>query len=87
MGSVRYHALINTLVTNLNTPPATDLAALAKNRLVTLEVFNSAGERLRPLGVRLSQSGAEAAKAFKFRRWFQPGAASATTRWKCRTPR
>jgi hypothetical protein len=74
VGSVRYHALINTLVTDLNTPPGADLAALAKNRLVTLEVFNSAGERLRPLGAPASgQSGAEAAKAFKFRRWFQPG--------------
>ena len=74
VGSVRYHALINTLAANLNTPPATDLASPATNRLVTLEVFNAAGERLRPLGAPASgQSGAEAAKAFKFRRWFQPG--------------
>jgi hypothetical protein len=74
VGSVRYHALINTLAANLNTPPAADLASPATNRLVTLEVFNAAGERLRPLGAPASgQSGAEAAKAFKFRRWFQPG--------------
>ncbi|HSU99631.1 MAG TPA: hypothetical protein VLI91_05955 [Roseiarcus sp.] len=74
VGSVRYHALINTLAANLNTPPAADLASPATNRLVTLEVFNAAGQRLRPLGAPASgQPGAEAAKAFKFRRWFQPG--------------
>jgi hypothetical protein len=45
----------------------------ASNHLITLEVFNSAGERIRPLGVPASgQPGTEHARAFKFRRWFQP---------------
>ncbi|HUG23508.1 hypothetical protein [Piscinibacter sp.] len=74
VGSVRYHALINTLLANLNVPDATDLASPASNHLVTLEVFNAAGERLRPLGSPASgQPGTELAEPFKFRRWFQPG--------------
>jgi hypothetical protein len=73
-GSVRYHALIYTLNTSLNVPDAADLASAASNHLVTLEVFNAAGERLRPLGVPASgESGVELTKAFKFRRWFQAG--------------
>ena len=78
VGSVRYHALINTLSNaadmNLNLPPASDLVSAAANHLITLEVFNAAGERLRPLGTAATGlPGAEVAKAFKFRRWFQPG--------------
>ncbi len=78
VGSVRYHALINTLSNvadmNLNLPPASDLVGPAANHLITLEVFNAAGERLRPLGTAATGlPGAEVAKAFKFRRWFQPG--------------
>jgi len=74
-GSVRYHALINTLNSNLNVPPdvVDDFDEAASNHLITLEIFNSAGERLRPLGVPASgQAGTELAKPFKFRRWFQP---------------
>lgn len=74
-GSVRYHALINTFNAALNVPadvPA-QFGAPASNHLITLELFNSAGERLRPLGVPASgQPGTELAKPFKFRRWFQP---------------
>jgi hypothetical protein len=78
VGSVRYHALIDTLSNepdmNLNTPAATDLANSAANHLITLEVFNAAGERLRPLGTAASgEPGTEVEKAFKYRRWFQPG--------------
>jgi len=73
-GSVRYHARIHTLNASLNVPDAADLASLASNHLITLEVFNAAGERLRPLGVPASgEPGVELAKPFKFRRWFQPG--------------
>ncbi len=73
-GSVRYHARIYTLNTDLNVPDETDIASAASNHLVTLEVFNAAGERLRPLGVPASGApGVEVAKPFKFRRWFQPG--------------
>jgi len=72
--SVSHHALINTFNAALNVPadvPA-QFGAPASNHLITLEVFNSAGERLRPLGVPGSgQSGTEHAKPFKFRRWFQ----------------
>jgi hypothetical protein len=74
-GSVRYHALINTLNSNLSVPPdlEADFDEPASDHLITLEIFNSAGERLRPLGVPASgQAGTEVAKAFKFRRWFQP---------------
>lgn len=83
VGSVRYHALIDTLKAELNVPPtlpvddpgyAANVALPAANHLVTLEVFNAAGERLRPLGTAASgQPGMEVAKPFKFRRWFQPG--------------
>lgn len=83
VGSVRYHALINTLQNELNVPPtlavddpgyAANVAQPAVNHLITLEVFNAAGERLRPLGTAASgQPGVEVAKPFKFRRWFQPG--------------
>lgn len=74
VGSVRYHALINTLQAALNVPLAGDLASPAANHLITLEVFNSAGERLRPLGTPASgQPGTELTKSFKYRRWFQPG--------------
>ena len=45
----------------------------AENHLVTLELFNAAGERIRPLGTDASgQTGTEVAKPFKYRRWFQP---------------
>lgn len=74
-GAVRYHALIDTLNTNLNVPAdvEAEFGQPASNHLITLEVFNSAGERIRPLGVPASgQAGTEVAKAFKFRRWFQP---------------
>lgn len=78
VGSVRYHALINTLSNtpgfNLNFPPATDLLSAAVNHLITIEVFNAAGERLRPVGTPASvQPGTELARPFNFRRWFQPG--------------
>ena len=74
-GSVRYHALINTLNAHLNVPAdvEADFDEPASNHLITLELFNAAGERLRPLGVPASgQTGTEVAKPFKFRRWFQP---------------
>ena len=79
VGSVRYHALVNTLsntpVFNLNFPPATDLASAAVNHLITIEVFNAAGERLRPVGTTPASvpPETELAKPFNFRRWFQPG--------------
>ncbi len=74
VGSVRYHALVYTLNSDLDEPAAADIASPASNHLVTLEVFNAAGERLRPLGTAASgQPGTEVAKPFKFRRWFQPG--------------
>ncbi len=79
VGSVRYHALVNTLsntpVFNLNFPPATDLASAAVNHLIMIEVFNAAGERLRPVGTTPASvpPETELAKPFNFRRWFQPG--------------
>lgn len=78
IGAVRYHALINTLSNtadmNLNAPGAVDLDSPADNHLITLEVFDVSGKRLRPLGTPASgQPGAETTAAFKFRRWFQPG--------------
>jgi hypothetical protein len=73
VGSVRYHALINTMKAELNALAAGDITSPAANHLITLEVFNAAGERLRPLGTPASgQSGTELAKAFKYRRWLQP---------------
>jgi hypothetical protein len=74
IGQVRYHALLNTLYSAINVPAEGDLTTDASNHLITVEVFNAAGERLRPLGTPASgQPGTEVAKAFKFRRWFQPG--------------
>lgn len=74
VGSVRYHALVNTLFAGLNVPAAVDLGSAAVNHLITLEVFNAAGDRLRPLGTAASGlPGTEHAKPFKYRRWFQPG--------------
>jgi len=75
VGSVRHHALVNTMIAALNVPADTpaNLALPAINHLITLEVFDAAGARLRPLGTPASgQSGIEHAKAFKYRRWFQP---------------
>jgi hypothetical protein len=82
VGSVRYHALINTLQDELNVPSSlpvehpdyvANVAMSAANHLITLEIFNAAGERLRPLGTAPSgQSGTELSKPFKFRRWVQP---------------
>src|SRR4029079_11183225 len=50
VGSVRYHALINTLQAELDALAPGDIASPAANHLITLEVFNTAGERIRPLG-------------------------------------
>ncbi len=73
-GTVRYHARVNTLQADLNVPAAADLASPAANHLITLELFDAAGQRLRPLGTPASgQSGTEVVKPFKYRRWFQPG--------------
>ncbi len=73
-GAGRYHALIDTTRAVFNVPLASDIASAATNHLVTLEVFNSTGERIRPVGTPASgQPGAEVAKGFEFRRWFQPG--------------
>jgi hypothetical protein len=74
-GNVRYHALIDTTDAGLNVPAdvQAEFDTPASNHLITLEVFNAAGERLRPLGVPGSgQTGTEVARPFKFRRWFQP---------------
>ena len=63
------------MIAALNVPADTpaNLGLPAVNHLVTLEVFDAAGVRLRPLGTPASgQPGAENAKAFKYRRWFQP---------------
>lgn len=66
---VRFHALIDTLQPHLNVPAAGDRTSPAKNRLITLEVFNATGERLRPFGAPASgQPGAEVERAFKFQR-------------------
>ena len=77
-GAGRYHARINTALAALNVPVATDLAPAATNRLVTLEVFDAAGVRLRPLGTSSASGagglpGADTTKPFEYRRWFQPG--------------
>ena len=70
-GTVRHHALIHT--PNVLLDPGVP-AGDASNHLITLEVFNAAGERLRPVGVPASgQPGTEIAKPFKFRRWFEDG--------------
>lgn len=61
-GAGRYHAAIDT----------TKFAD--KQHLVTLEVFDAAAVRLRPVGTApTGQPGSEVAKPFKFRRWFQAG--------------
>ncbi len=61
-GAGRYHAAINTK--NFGN----------QQHLVTLEVFDAAGVRLRPTGTAATgQSGTEVAKPFKYRRWFQAG--------------
>ncbi len=74
VGSGRYHAMIDSTKAEFNLPIATDLASPAVHHLVTLEVFDAAGNRLRPLGAPASgQPGTEDAKAFEYRRWFQPG--------------
>jgi hypothetical protein len=73
-GSVRHHAVIDTLQVALNVPDGTDIASPASNHLITVEVFNAANERLRPLGAPASGTpGTEVARPFKYRRWFQPG--------------
>jgi hypothetical protein len=69
VGEVRHHARIDTTLIGSSVGDGS-----AVNHLITLEVFNAAGERLRPLGAPASgQPGTEVATAFKFRRWFQPG--------------
>ena len=78
-GAGRYHALVDTTSAQLNVPVGTDIASPASNHLVTLEVFDAGGQRLRPLGALDSATGpgglpgAEANAAFEYRRWFQPG--------------
>jgi hypothetical protein len=74
-GSVGHHALIDTLNSDLNVPADVDtnFDEAASNHLITLEIFNDEGKRVRPLGVPASgEPGTELAKPFKFRRWFQP---------------
>lgn len=74
VGSVRYHALINTLDPAISGPSDADTITPAENHLVTLELFDGAGQRLRPLGAPASgQTGTEIAQPFQFRRWVQPG--------------
>ncbi len=71
-GSVRYHALINTLKPEFDVPDGLDLTSPSERHLITLEIFNAAGERLRPLGTPATgEPGIEVAKPFKFHRWFQ----------------
>lgn len=74
VGSVRYHALLNTLDPAISGPTDADTITPAENHLVTLELFDATGQRLRPLGAPPSgQPGTEIAQPFQFRRWFQPG--------------
>jgi hypothetical protein len=69
-GATTYHALIDTKRSGFAGP--VDVADAPQNHLVTLEIFDGTGRRLRPLGTPASgQPGAEDAKPFKFRRWFQ----------------
>lgn len=71
-GDIRYHALIDTVKTEFNVPDALNLASPSERHLVTIEIFNAGGERLRPLGTPpTGQPGTELAKPFKFQRWFQ----------------
>ncbi len=77
-GAGRYHALIDTTRVEFNVPAAGDLASPAMNHLITLEVFDAAGQRLRPVGTPTAGGagglpGADATAAFEYRRWFQPG--------------
>lgn len=61
-GAGRHHAAINTSMFD------------NQQHLVTLEVFDAAGVRLRPTGTApTGQPGTEVAKPFKYRRWFQAG--------------
>ena len=72
-GATTYHASIDTRDPRIAGPDDLNLTAQAENHLITLEVFDANGERLRPLGTPASgQPGAEHSKAFKFKRWFQP---------------
>ena len=72
-GTTTYHAVIDTSDPRISGPGDLNPTDDAENHLITLEVFNSLGERLRPLGTPASgQPGTEVAKAFKYRRWFQP---------------
>ena len=72
-GSTRYHASIDTRDPRISGPDNLNVVDPAENHLVTLELFNAAGERIRPLGTDASgQTGTEVAKPFKYRRWFQP---------------
>jgi hypothetical protein len=69
-GDTTYHARIDT--TDLQIAGPDNLTDPAENHLVTLEVFDGTGKRLRPLGTPASgQPGGEDPKPFKFRRWFQ----------------
>jgi hypothetical protein len=69
-GGITYHARINTTQASIAGP--VDLNDPAANYLITLEVFDGAGNRLRPLGTAASgQPGTENPKPFKYRRWFQ----------------
>jgi len=69
-GDTTYHARIDT--TNAAISGPANINDPAENHLVTLEIFDGAGKRLRPLGTAPSgQPGSEDAKPFKFRRWFQ----------------
>jgi hypothetical protein len=73
VGSGRHHALINTFLPALNVPADTpaNLALPAVINLVA-RVFDAA-KRAAPTGTPASgQPGVEHAKAFKYRRWFQP---------------
>jgi hypothetical protein len=72
-GATTYHASIDTSDPRISGPDSLNLADKAENHLITLEVFNANGERLRPLGTPASgQPGTELLKPFKFKRWFQP---------------
>jgi hypothetical protein len=78
-GAGRYHALIDTTSAPFNVPGGGDITSPAVNHLITLEVFDAAGQRLRPVGSTDSATGVgglpgtEANAAFEYRRWFQPG--------------
>lgn len=68
-GAGRHHAVIDTALARFNNPADPNV-----RHLITLEVFDSAGTRLRPVGTGpTGQSGSEVARPFKYRRWFQAG--------------